>query len=152
MNKSATVTGVLGLFLGLVIGAFFLASDQETSTSENGVDATASGQAENDVVRWKMASSLSSTLPVAGTGGISVQERIRVLSEGKMELKFYDPSALVPPLEVLTRYRQVQSTQDGQIPDSGRERFPRCSFLRRYHLVPEPVKHWLGCITVAAWN
>ena len=45
MNKSATVTGVLGLFLGLVIGAFFLASDQETSTSEKGVDAMASGQA-----------------------------------------------------------------------------------------------------------
>ena len=100
MNKSATVTGVLGLFLGLVIGAFFLASDQEISTSEQGVDAAGSGQAENEVVRWKMASSLSSTLPVAGTGGLYVQERIRVLSEGKMELKFYDPSALVPPLEV----------------------------------------------------
>ena len=47
-----------------------------------------------------MASSYSGNLIVLGTQGHAVEDRIRTLSNGTMELKYFDAGALVPALEV----------------------------------------------------
>ena len=100
INRSTIIGALFGLVIGLGIGVFFLSSSTETTVLVGEGGSRISKEDGSEAVRWKMASSLAGTLPVVGPGGKYVEERVRVLSEGKIELKFYDPNSLVPPLEV----------------------------------------------------
>jgi TRAP-type mannitol/chloroaromatic compound transport system substrate-binding protein len=50
-------------------------------------------------VRWKMASAFGSKLPHLGTSGVRFSENLKKASGGNVELKFFEPGALVPALE-----------------------------------------------------
>jgi TRAP-type mannitol/chloroaromatic compound transport system substrate-binding protein len=50
-------------------------------------------------VQWKMASAFGSKLPHIGTSGVRFTENVRTASGGTLELKFFEPGALVPALE-----------------------------------------------------
>jgi len=50
-------------------------------------------------IRWKMHSAFGSKLPIVGTGGVRVAETITELSEGRFEVKFHEPGALLPGLQ-----------------------------------------------------
>jgi TRAP-type mannitol/chloroaromatic compound transport system substrate-binding protein len=50
-------------------------------------------------VRWKMASAFGSKLPHLGTSAVRFSENVRIASGGTLELKFFEPGALVPALE-----------------------------------------------------
>jgi TRAP-type mannitol/chloroaromatic compound transport system substrate-binding protein len=53
-----------------------------------------------DKVRWKMASSYTSQLDVIGPTGLRLSENLSKMSNGAFELKFFEPNALVPALQV----------------------------------------------------
>ena len=57
-------------------------------------DADAQGK-----VRWKMHSAFGSKLPIVGTAGVRVAEMITTLSEGRFEVRFFEPGALVPGIQ-----------------------------------------------------
>jgi TRAP-type mannitol/chloroaromatic compound transport system substrate-binding protein len=50
-------------------------------------------------VQWKMASAFGSKLPHLGTSATRFADNIKVMSGGSLELKFFEPGALVPALE-----------------------------------------------------
>jgi TRAP-type mannitol/chloroaromatic compound transport system substrate-binding protein len=50
-------------------------------------------------VHWKMASAFGSKLPHLGTSATRFSDNIKVMSGGSLELKFFEPGALVPALE-----------------------------------------------------
>ena len=50
-------------------------------------------------VRWKMQSAFGSQLPHLGTSAVRFAKNVERLSGGKLEIKFYEPGALIPPLE-----------------------------------------------------
>jgi TRAP-type mannitol/chloroaromatic compound transport system substrate-binding protein len=50
-------------------------------------------------VQWKMASAFGSKLPHLGTSGVRFADNVKVMSGGTLELKFFEPGALVPALE-----------------------------------------------------
>jgi len=50
--------------------------------------------------RWKMASAFPSTLTHLGTTGKPFAEQVQKLSNGTLRIRFYEPNALVPPLEI----------------------------------------------------
>jgi TRAP-type mannitol/chloroaromatic compound transport system substrate-binding protein len=50
-------------------------------------------------VSWKMASAFGSKLPHLGTSAVRFSENVKVASGGTLELKFFEPGALVPALE-----------------------------------------------------
>ena len=52
-----------------------------------------------DKVRWKMQSAFGSQLPHLGPSGVRFSKDIDRMSGGKFEIKFYEPGALIPPLE-----------------------------------------------------
>jgi TRAP-type mannitol/chloroaromatic compound transport system substrate-binding protein len=52
-----------------------------------------------DKVRWKMQSAFGSQLPHLGPSGVRFAKDIGRMSGGKFEVKFYEPGALIPPLE-----------------------------------------------------
>ncbi|HEU4644600.1 MAG TPA: TRAP transporter substrate-binding protein [Burkholderiales bacterium] len=50
-------------------------------------------------VSWKMQSTFGSTLPHLGTSGVRFAENVKVASDGRFDIKFFEPGALVPALE-----------------------------------------------------
>jgi TRAP-type mannitol/chloroaromatic compound transport system substrate-binding protein len=62
------------------------------------VAAVSSAQAQGRV-KWKMQSAFGGTLPHLGTSGVRFSENIKRLSGDKLQIKFYEPGALVPALE-----------------------------------------------------
>jgi len=63
--------------------------------------AAASGVTAQERVEWKMQSAIPGNLPVIGTTGKFVSEQISMISGGTFKLIWYEPNALVPPLEGL---------------------------------------------------
>jgi TRAP-type mannitol/chloroaromatic compound transport system substrate-binding protein len=55
--------------------------------------------AAQEKIRWKMQSAFGSTLVHLGTSGVRFSKDIDRMSAGKFEIKFYEPGALIPPLE-----------------------------------------------------
>ena len=53
------------------------------------------GQAQ-DKIRWKMQSAFGSQLPHLGPPGQRFSKDIELMSGGKLEIRFYEPGALVP--------------------------------------------------------
>ena len=50
-------------------------------------------------VRWKMQSTWGSKLPHLGTSAKRFEDDIKVMSDGELTIKFFEPNALVPSLE-----------------------------------------------------
>ena len=50
-------------------------------------------------VRWKMQSTFGSSVPHLGTSALRYEKNIGRLSDGKFQIKFHEPGALVPALE-----------------------------------------------------
>jgi len=63
------------------------------------VSASAPADAQ-ERVRWKLASSYTSTLDVLGANIGRVIDNIQTMSGGNFQIQFYEPGALVPALEV----------------------------------------------------
>ena len=87
MNKIA----ILALCLAL---AFFSGCDQKKSKDE-----TSTGSADKKIT-WKMPSTFPGSLVQIGTLGVRFQNQIHLVSGGNMTIKFFEPSALVPALEI----------------------------------------------------
>jgi TRAP-type mannitol/chloroaromatic compound transport system substrate-binding protein len=58
------------------------------------------GEATADRVNWKMGSAFPSKLVQLGSGGVNLSERLEAMSGGDIRIRFYEPHALVPPLEM----------------------------------------------------
>ena len=52
-----------------------------------------------DKIRWKMQSAFASSLTHLGPSALRFSKNIDRMSGGKFEMKFYEPGALIPPLE-----------------------------------------------------
>lgn len=75
-----------GIVAGLALGMGMTAA---TSTAE-----------AQDRVRWKMGSTYPGTLTQLGTLGKRISDKIEEVSGGNIRIRFYEPGALVPALEV----------------------------------------------------
>ena len=115
---------VIGIVIGVVIGVVFgttviaprLISDSpatrlkqpaltEPSRPTKKPVKVAAGplvpkQSSTPVVRWKMASAYSSSLPQLGALGKRLEKKIWRVSGGRIEIKFYEPDTLVPQREM----------------------------------------------------
>ena len=56
--------------------------------------------AQDKRIRWNMGSAFGSKLTQLGTLGVSLSEKIDRSTGGNIRLKFFEPGALVPPLEM----------------------------------------------------
>ena len=85
MSRSLSKLGLLGL-LALGLAAF-------------GLTAMFSEAVAQEKIRWKMQSAFGSSLTHLGPSGVRFSKDIERMSGGKFEVKFYEPGALIPPLE-----------------------------------------------------
>lgn len=56
--------------------------------------------AGDEVVRWKMTSTFNSTTVQIGTVATRFVDRLEALSQGGFQIRFFEPGALVPALEI----------------------------------------------------
>ena len=56
-------------------------------------------EAQAKKVKWKMQAAFASTLAHLGPAGQRIADHITVASGGKFSVKFFEPGALIPPLE-----------------------------------------------------
>jgi TRAP-type mannitol/chloroaromatic compound transport system substrate-binding protein len=52
-----------------------------------------------DKIRWKMQSAFGSSLTHLGPSGVRFTKDLERMSGGKLDVKFFEPGALIPPLE-----------------------------------------------------
>jgi TRAP-type mannitol/chloroaromatic compound transport system substrate-binding protein len=84
------------LKLFLILSLFGLAS---CSGNESSSEKDETNSVEKKV-RWKMASTFSGSLTQLGTLGVRFQNQIGKVSNNNIKVKFFDPGALVPALEI----------------------------------------------------
>ena len=53
-----------------------------------------------DKLRWKMQSTWGSQVAINGESAVYFSNKVKSLSDGKVQLRFHEPNALVPSLEV----------------------------------------------------
>lgn len=98
------LVAIVALVVGLAGGRYLLAPQTDMSVQSVAPPAdggeTVPAAPADEPVQWKMASALASTLPVAGTGCVSLTEELAMVSDGDIQLRFFEPGALVPALEV----------------------------------------------------
>ena len=81
---------LLLLLLILTTGLIVSCDQQEQKAAEETVKK----------VKWKMASAFPGSLVQIGTLGVRLQNQISKISGGNITIKFFEPSALVPALEI----------------------------------------------------
>jgi len=110
---------IVGIVIGVVIGVVFgstvvapkLTSNSPSArlkqlpVSQKPSNKVAAGplvpsKSTDPIVRWKMASAYGSSLPQLGTLGKRLETKIFHVSNGRIQIKFYEPGTLVPPLEM----------------------------------------------------
>ncbi|RMF16289.1 MAG: TRAP transporter substrate-binding protein [Alphaproteobacteria bacterium] len=73
---------------------------ETTASRTQAADATSVPSTRHPELRWRMASTYPSSLVILGSMGKRVERLVREISGGRMELRFYEPGALVPPFEI----------------------------------------------------
>lgn len=102
--QKGMIGAIVGLVIGVLLGVFVLAPSRMPSSvpmpSEPAPEAATMTEPVPEKVTWDMGSAYSGRLVQLGTLGVSLQSKIEKISGGTLELKFYEPGALVPALEM----------------------------------------------------
>jgi len=93
INFTARGIGFLGkiaLFCCLMIFAGCSSEDTATQSASN----------QKEPVTWKVTNFFPGSLNILGTMGVRITDNINLLSDGEITIKYFEPGALVPPLEI----------------------------------------------------
>lgn len=63
-------------------------------------------QAGQAAVRWRMPVAFSTNLPALGDNALDLQNAVRDASNGRIELRVFEPGALVPPFQIVDAVRE----------------------------------------------
>ena len=91
---------VLSLALGLLLGLSACAPTEESAAANTG------GAADTTVYEWKMITTWPKNLPGLGAAPERLAERLRVMSNGRLDIKVYGAGELVGALEVFDSVSQ----------------------------------------------
>ncbi|MBL27699.1 MAG: C4-dicarboxylate ABC transporter [Rhodospirillaceae bacterium] len=100
---------IVGAVGGILVGIYVLAPDGgdaeatkavSGTTGEEEPSAEAAGANQGTVVRWRMASTFASQWPIHGDLGVMLVENIAKATGGTVQVKYFEPGALVPALEL----------------------------------------------------
>ena len=94
--RNAVIGAIVGLIVGAVIGVFVLAPELGGPTEEQ----QAVAPDESTPTALKMGSTFPSKLKQLGSLGKRLESTVTEVSGGDVQLKFFEPNALVPALEL----------------------------------------------------
>ncbi len=94
-------------------------------------------------VRWKMQSAFGAQLPHIGTSAVRFSKNIERLSGGTLEIKFYEPGALIPPLECFDAVSKGSIESCWTTPGYHTGKYPALAFFTTVPFGP-PIGEFLG--------
>ncbi len=97
-------------------------------------------------VRWQMQSAFGSKLPHAGPSATRFAEDVLVMSGGTLEIKFFEPGALVPPLECFTAVSKGAIESCWTTPGYHTGKYPALAFFTTVPFGPD-----IGELTAWLW-
>ena len=95
-------------------------------------------------VRWKMQSAWGSQIKILGDTGLYIQDTIKTISDGKIQLRFHEPNALVPVLEMWDAVKQGSLDAAFTTPGMHAGKIPAVSFFSAVPFGP-------GVLEFTAW-
>jgi len=129
MQKKPVMLGLMAL-VALSLSLFSLAAVAGEANAQN-------------KVRWKMQSAFGGQLPHLGTSGVRFAKNVERLSGGKLEVKFYEPGALIPPLECFDAVSKGSIESCWTTPGYHTGKYPALAFFTTVPFGP-PVGEFLG--------
>ena len=97
--------------------------------------AVNAGAAER--VKWKMQSAWAQTVPLAGESGVRFVENVDKMSEGKFQIRFFEPGALVPALEAFDAVSKGSIESAWTTPGYHAGKYPGLSFATTVPFGPQ---------------
>ena len=94
-------------------------------------------------VRWKMQSAFGAQLPHIGTSAVRFSKNIERMSGGTLEIKFYEPGALIPPLECFDAVSKGSIESCWTTPGYHTGKYPALAFFTTVLFGP-PIGEFLG--------
>lgn len=91
--------------------------------------AAAGDAAAQEKVRWKLGSSYASSLDVIGQNVKGYVENVKVMSDGALDIRFYEPGALVPALQVFDAVSTGSIDASYTSPGFHAGKFPAAAFF-----------------------
>jgi TRAP-type mannitol/chloroaromatic compound transport system substrate-binding protein len=132
MRQQYTKNRMLRLFAGLCLTLVFAAC---APAPESAQEATRSGAADTQVYQWKMIPTWPKNLPGLGAAPERLADRLRVMSNGRLDIKVYGAGELVGALEVFDAVSQAPLRWVMVQPTIGAAKIPRQLCSRRCRLV-----------------
>ena len=88
-------------------------------------------------VKWKMQSAFGSQAPLQGESGLRFEKDMSILSEGKFEIKFFEPGALVPALEAFDAVSKGSVEAAWTTPGYHTGKYPGLAFMTTVPFGPQ---------------
>jgi TRAP-type mannitol/chloroaromatic compound transport system substrate-binding protein len=117
----------VGLALGLA-GGMVLGTSAETDAKK---------------VRWKMQSTFSSKLPHLGTSAVRFTHNVKDMTDGDLNIKFFEPGTLVPSLECFDAVSKGVLESCWTTPGYHTAKYPALSFFTTVPFGPQ-IGEFLG--------
>jgi TRAP-type mannitol/chloroaromatic compound transport system substrate-binding protein len=95
-------------------------------------------------VRWKMQSAWGSQVKILGETGLYISDTIKTISDNKIQLRFHEPTALVPVLEMWDAVKQGSLDAAFTTPGYHAGKIPAVSFFSAVPFGP-------GVLEFTAW-
>ncbi len=97
---------VAGLAIGGLVGHFVVPGGDAEVHIADGTPTDAAEEPTGGKVRWKLASAYTSETPILGELIARFIDNLDVLSDGDIDIQYFEPNALVPPLEIFDAVAQ----------------------------------------------
>ncbi len=88
-------------------------------------------------IKWKMQSAFGSKLPHIGTSGVRFSKNVQRMSQGQLNLKFFEPGALVPALECFDSVSKGAIESCWTTPGYHTGKYPALSFFTTVPFGPQ---------------
>ena len=118
---------IFTVLLALTLGA--CGGSPETASSS---PAAADPQ---KIYKWRLVTTWPKNLPGLGTAPERMADNIRVMSNGRLDIRVYGAGEVVPPLEVFEAVSQGTVQMGHEQPITGKAKSRSPSFLPQYLLV-----------------
>jgi TRAP-type mannitol/chloroaromatic compound transport system substrate-binding protein len=103
-----------------------------------GIALATTGPADaNGKVRWKMQSAFGSSLPLLGDSAVRFVDNVKVMSAGNINIKFFEPGALVPTLECFDSVSKGSLQSCWTTPGYHVSKYPALSFFTTVPFGPQ---------------
>jgi TRAP-type mannitol/chloroaromatic compound transport system substrate-binding protein len=102
-----------------------------------GIALAAAAPADAAKVRWKMQSTFGSSLPHLGTSATRFVDNVKVMSGGDVNIKFFEPGALVPSLECFDAVSKGSLESCWTTPGYHTAKYPALSFFTTVPFGPQ---------------